>query len=332
MKRELMFAIRKDTDVVFIDNKGERGSVDLYYAYERRFNDGYCPFVATLGGDPAKRVYGFMDKSGKPTMLPFVKSADDFREGMARVNYKDESLNNNRYGYLDVNLQIAIPALFRKARRFSEGVASVSVDGDKYGVIDKEGNWVIKPNFFWIGDFVDGVACAEGKEGMVGFINKEGWWVIDPIHNLAESLGDKMICVHDENHMKALMTTTGELVTGYEFTDIGKFNDGVAPASKGKLWGYIDTKGEWVCEPKYHRAHEFSEGRAVIENFIPNPFKAYGRIVAHGLIDRDFNVIVEPKHREIGKFKDGYAHVYTFESWGKHSNYMDKQGNLFVEE
>jgi hypothetical protein len=32
----------------------------------------------------------------------------------------------------------------------------------------------------------------------------------------------------------------------------------MAAAKKGNLWGYIDTKGNWVIQPKYQDAYNFS--------------------------------------------------------------------------
>lgn len=39
----------------------------------------------------------------------------------------------------------------------------------------------------------------------------------------------------------------------------------VAPARKDGLWGYIDTKGEWVIEPQFDYADGFSEGLAYVQ-------------------------------------------------------------------
>lgn len=334
MSKKVMFAIRLGTQVAFVDDKARRASKDLYYAYDMRFDDGYCPFKTALDGDLSRTVFGFMDDTGKPTIMPYIDHATRFSEGMCAVTTMNNELGLNRWGYVDTNLELTIPALFRRAGNFTDGVAVVSVDDQKYGVIDKDCEWVIKPRFEFLKEFIDGVACAEENCGEMGLINKQGEWVVEPKYRFLESLGDGMVLIHTDKGYKALMTTTGEHVGDQaKFNHIGKFNNGVAPACEKFLWGYINTKGEWVVEPKYHKAGEFSEGRAVIEEFIPNPYtNGPSKMVACGLINEKFEVILEPKYRQIGKFKDGYAYVQTFESWGRNSNYIDKEGNLFISE
>ena len=44
----------------------------------------------------------------------------------------------------------------------------------------------------------------------------------------------------------------------------GDFVEGVSPARVGENWGFIDTKGDWVIEPKYWRVQPFSEGLAAV--------------------------------------------------------------------
>jgi hypothetical protein len=54
------------------------------------------------------------------------------------------------------------------------------------------------------------------------------------------------------------------LVIDYQFNSVGKFVNGLAPASKDGLWGYIDTKGKWKIEPQFTSAERFSNGVAVV--------------------------------------------------------------------
>lgn len=329
MNRKLMFAIRIGERAVFIDSEGKQVGEPVAYAFGNRFHGGYCPFRTEAG-------FGFMSETGEVFMMDNIFGSSRFSEGLCAVEYKTDNQLVGKIGYINDKLEEVIPAKFRRAGIFNEGIAVVSIDDKKYGVIDKEGNWVIKPKFNIIGNFVDGVArampCGTNRS-KYGLIDKEGNWVAEPKYLYLHSLGDGIVAVENTNGYISLMTTTGELVTEPRFNHIGNFNNGVAPACEKFLWGYINTKGEWVVEPKYHKTHDFSEGRAVIEEFIPNlPYMQPGRMVARGIINDKFEIVVEPKYRELGDFEDGYAHVQTFEAWGKHSNYIDKSGNLFIPE
>ncbi|HUH74993.1 MAG TPA: WG repeat-containing protein [Chitinophagales bacterium] len=45
-----------------------------------------------------------------------------------------------------------------------------------------------------------------------------------------------------------------------KYEDVGKYNEGLAPAKVDGLWGYINEKGHWEISPEYKKANEF-QGR-----------------------------------------------------------------------
>ena len=48
-------------------------------------------------------------------------------------------------------------------------------------------------------------------------------------------------------------------------TQVGNFCEGLAPFCQGdSLWGYIDTKGKVVINPKYDAAEFFTDGLAAV--------------------------------------------------------------------
>lgn len=80
---------------------------------------------------------------------------------------------------------------------------------------------------------------------------------------------------------------------------------------KSKLWGYIKDSGEFVIEPKYDAAFDFSEeGLAQIH-----------RYNAVGLVNDKGQEILQPKYKEIFNHKNGYIvahdgrifHVFNYE-------------------
>lgn len=85
---------------------------------------------------------------------------------------------------------------------------------------------------------------------------------------------------------------------------------------KEKLWGYIDQKGDFVVEPKFHDAGNFHEGLAVVKIDW-----------ARGYIDTEGRFVVEPKYQYAGPFKDGKARVMLDDVW----EYIDREGKSIRE-
>lgn len=78
-------------------------------------------------------------QSGKPTVfdaitnLPYDR-VNSFSEGLAPVKLK------GKWGYIDRNGTLIIPAQYDDAGGFSEGLAPVKQKG-KWGYIDRNGTW-----------------------------------------------------------------------------------------------------------------------------------------------------------------------------------------------
>lgn len=80
---------------------------------------------------------------------------------------------------------------------------------------------------------------------------------------------------------------------------------------KSKLWGYINDSGEFVIEPKYDAAFDFSE----------EGFAQIHRYNSVGLVNDKGEEILQPKYKEIFNHKNGYIvahdgrvfHVFNYE-------------------
>lgn len=67
------------------------------------------------------------------------------------------------------------------------------------------------------------------------------------------------------------------------------------PMPKEGKWGYVNADGEWVLEPQWTRAMDFSEGRAVVQ---ASPVRHTGEFVRDfgewGVIDEEGEYVVQP--------------------------------------
>ena len=59
--------------------------------------------------------------------------------------------------------------------------------------------------------------------------------------------------------------TTLEMLPSDSWEDITAFSEGMAAVKKDGKWGYINTSGEYVLEPKYDLARPFSCGVAIVD-------------------------------------------------------------------
>jgi hypothetical protein len=66
---------------------------------------------------------------------PRYQDARSFSEGLAPVQ-----ASNGRWGYINANNQLLIPAKFEDAKEFKDGRAAAKLNG-KWGFINKRGEW-----------------------------------------------------------------------------------------------------------------------------------------------------------------------------------------------
>ncbi|NMA94130.1 MAG: hypothetical protein GX975_05655 [Clostridiales bacterium] len=140
---------------------------------------------------------------------------------------------NEKYGFLDKNLNVVIPAIYDYVNSFSNGLATV-VKGDKYGFINKAGKEVVPCIYDAAGSFSDGLALVQ-KNGLYGYID-----------------------------------TSGKEVIPCKYGNAFPFSDGLAAVTKDPWgygeWGYIDKSGREVIPFKYEKAYPFFDGMAQVEN------------------------------------------------------------------
>ena len=107
--------------------------------------------------------------------------------------------SENKRGYYNMYTgEIAIPAQYRRAWIFSEGLAAVQRNGN-IGFIDHQGNVVIDFRFPYHGnpltDFVfdDGHCVVANQEGKCGVIDRMGKWLIQPEYDTVNAFSEYAI-------------------------------------------------------------------------------------------------------------------------------------------
>ena len=144
--------------------------------------------------------YGYIDKTGKVLVYPYLYWAEDFSEDVAVVNRNQFINKKGEFIFTDLDISLA--------KKFSDGMCRVIKD-DRIGYIDKSGRIVIEPVFTSASDFIDGYAVASmankamGNEvfdfdqrlvdgALWGIIDKTGAWVIEPEYRSINLLGNNV--------------------------------------------------------------------------------------------------------------------------------------------
>ncbi len=140
--------------------------------------------TAGLGLFPAREppsedqgpLWGYIDREGEFVIAPQFDKAHPFSDGLAAVQRTDHV-----YGYIDARGEFVpeIEVISGSTPPFTEGVAPALDDHDKVGFVDKQGNWVIPPRFDFAGSFSEGLASVE-VDGLYGYIDHSGSFVIPP--------------------------------------------------------------------------------------------------------------------------------------------------------
>jgi hypothetical protein len=224
---------------------------------------------------------------------------------VSACNLHPLSRSLTRYGYLDTAGRVVIPAQFKDARPFSEGLAAVEVDG-KWGYIDRAGRMEIPPRFLRAKAFKNGRALVE--------VSPEDWRYIDRIGKVAIDLSFKW-SIRAREFSEGLAAVYIEDPARFECLDgvnqevRERYNDGSAYISRpfcGR-WGFIDTAGRFAVEPRFIEAFGFSEGLAAVR--LRNPAAADQKDWRYGYIDRAGALVIAPQFEGAFDFSDGLARV-----------------------
>jgi WG containing repeat len=234
---------------------------------------------------------------------------------------------DHKYGFMDANCQMVIPAQYTEAFDFTEGLAAVKI-GQKWGYIDQAGVVVIPAQFAGAFHFSDGLASVRLNENspLWGFIDKAGKVVIQPqfgmplwfSEGLVEGYGEKNKIL---NVPLGYVNKSGKYTIdldepGMEIEFLTDFSEGLAGVSMrpkhadgsvGKsTWGYIDYSGKWIIPHSLAGAGAFRKGLA--------PAAEQG--MTWGYIDKTGRFVVAPRFEDAMEFSEGLAAVRVGGRWG----------------
>lgn len=246
------------------------------------FNDRslYTTQVQNADGGTATR-YGYIDSHGKVSIQPIYAKASNFSEGLARVNVGKAS------GYINTKGELVIPYRYSSTSDFSEGMAAVMLAfGGKYGYIDTTGKLRITPRYDHATPFSNGAAVVY-VNGKYGYIDKNGNYLLTPQFSMAQPFSEGLAFVERNGVTFYINKKGNKVIQGFKAG--GLFKGGLAPASQGQRYGYINTSGRFVIKSKFYWADDFNGELAVISLLVPN-----SREEIRGYVNRSGAIVWPP--------------------------------------
>ncbi len=141
----------KDNVIAFLNAEGKQ-MFSSSYPEIRKFSEGLAAFNVggtydTKSGLTINGRWGYIDTNGKVIIPAKHSDVGPFQEGLAYVK------GIKGYGFINKNATIIIPPFYDTVSNFQNGLAVVIKDG-KYGAIDQSGNIVIPLEYQFLTNFV----------------------------------------------------------------------------------------------------------------------------------------------------------------------------------
>ncbi len=344
---EAIFPFTDGAAVVVYKDPSEISMLSAYYG---------SPDETVTGGK-----WGVIDQQGKELIAPHYAYIGSFHDGLAAFNEggtwgaiqrygSTKALRNGKWGFLDVQGRIVIPATYESVNEFDEGVALVTKEGSTY-LIDKVGHKLARPD--------SGILKRVGVPALTTFCQAPAWGFIDtagrmviaaaygnarPFQNglaavsqstpcdrqtdlsagtasnsLIRNSGVHNVRVNEGEEQWGYIDASGTLVIPYQFTRCVDFSDGLAAVFKEGSWGFINKKGEWVISPRYDddtQCHyRFKDGLALVS--------IQGK---WGFVDHAGKQVIPLVYTLADEFEEGLAAVRIGDSWG----FIDRQGQMVI--
>lgn len=214
-------------------------------------------------------------------ILPYKVSPNaSFSEKLIAINI------NSKYGYISVNGELIVPAIYDSAANFEEGLALVHLN-DKCGFINKLGTIVIPIEYDSCYDFSSDFVIAK-KSDVYRILNRKGEEILLPKYSYVGGFVGGLAHVNKTTRTGRLQGFINE--EGKEIYPLNSdlyngeyFMDGLMKIERNKKYGYINKLGEQIISPKYDYADfEWKNGLAAVGNKI-NGKNQYGYINQAGI-------------------------------------------------
>lgn len=252
---------------------------------------------------------------------PIYSRVGESSEGLVPVKYK------GYYGYIDHDGKGIIPYVYSKAEPFSEGLALVKeglkpksdptkkkrINNPKYGFIDTKGEFVVKPKLNKAWSFSENKVAKVRSARGYGYLNEKGHWAVNPVYK--KVFESPTILVASNISKTKIFNHEGKKIYSFFGTIKGEIIDGHFLARQKRLYGIMNSSGDWVIKPIHKSLSSMSEGVC----YSQNKDRCF-------IISETGDTLASVKGRAIGLMSDGLILIQRYSAYF----YVNKFGkNVF---
>lgn len=258
--------------------------------------------------------YGYIDRRGMEVIPPRYEWAGTFHNGMAQIK------SGSKWGYINKAGEEVIPPKYDINRKFDcDGFAKVSVNR-KWGIIDKTGKTVVPvvmdKIYGYDLPFYEGLACVQRGDS-VWFVNQKGdkVEVFDRSVDYLTAFHEGLAAFKDDGYW-GFVDTSGSFVVEPRYDDVDPFSGGMAKVFGEGKWGFVNREGEEVIPLEYASVNNFHEGLALVKTDS-----------AMFYINKENEPVIHlHNYEEAGSFHGGIAMIVKDGERG----YIDTKGNIVI--
>ncbi len=276
----------KQKEFFFLKENGEKLQTEVTgFKLIEIFGFGMKGFNNGMAPVKVNDRWGFLNTEGNLVIPATFEKVTPFNSGYGSGMRDGKFFVLNKDGY---EIMVDIPGL-ADINEFSEGLATFRGADDMIGYIDGSGKIVIPAKFKSAGEFVDGLAWAKDITGSVGYIDKNGEFVIPPKFEAGKNFDPETGLARVKLAGSWAYTTRQGDHVFVKDTEIWEdFFNGLARGKKNGLFGFYNAGGNWVIQPQFDGARDFKNGYASVK-----------KGDKWGVIDTSGNWVIDPMFEDI---------------------------------
>jgi hypothetical protein len=256
--------------------------------------------------------WGYIDDNGKLIIPATYSEAGYFNDDLAAVQ------KDGKYGYISKSNKVVIEAIYDDAQDFSDSRGIVEKNG-KYGLIDRNGFLIFETIFEEIGPLSEGLLYAK-KDSLYGYYTKNRINRIPEKFEEAESFEGGMARVKIEGK-QAIIDSVGSFIVKPFYEEIDFYSDTLLIFIENDKYGICKLDGTKIHEPKYDYIGKLDNSRGI---FVENNKIGYFNEQASIVIPANFDTY--PNYQSYSVFKNGFAGAKK----GGKMGLIDINGKTFV--
>ena len=252
---------------------------------------------------------GYVERvSEEPRIPKQYEVAKKFSDGLAAVRI------DGRYGYIDPTGRVVIAPQFDAAGPFTGNYAEVQING-RSGAIDRTGRIVVPAQFDRLVPFTGGTFIARplrrGAQRSSEHPRLDGEIRLEGLRDALVGLGGGIY------HLEKGWLTPGDFQFSYfDDPDRGLIWAGRRNEHHDEHWGLLRVDGTWQVTPRYSHVQRLSETHAVVASMPDYSMPPIERrkSTLRGAVDRDGKLVVPLKFGSLSYWRGGYGFSAEYET------------------